>query len=359
MDQLYQNLVKLSTHTKSFYYVDQYRHNKTYRIFLNRYVESTEWQLPNAEESRGIMYEIENDQPICIVSRPMQKFFNKDEIKKEYSTPKYVMNKIDGSLISTYIVNDRIYLKSKGSIQSDHVYKAEKYLESNQELYNILLEYELSGYTVNLEYINPISKYRIVIGYPEEKLIILNCRHRETGEYISFDQIPFNHHAGLVNSAELETVKDQIGIEGYVVIDTNNNWYKLKTDWYISRHRAKDYINQLSKFIELVITEESDDIYQLIIDQPEIYNQLKLIESKVKQLINSIIQTVQTFYISNQHSSRKDYAIAGKTKLTSFEFALAMECYKHRSTELNWDMYFISKIDTIFKPIIEGVSTND
>ncbi len=78
-----------------------------------------------AQKFRGIMFEMDGDTPIRIASRPMEKFFNLNEnpmtMGIDISDVEYIMDKADGSLVSSYVDDGYLYLKSKTSLYSDQV----------------------------------------------------------------------------------------------------------------------------------------------------------------------------------------------------------------------------------------------
>ena len=361
METLYNNLMALSNDSATpFYHSDQVKHDSIYRIFSYHFTDKDSWLLPDALESRGTMFEINRaSEPLRIASRPMSKFFNKGEVDFiEYAEPKVIMDKADGSLISTYKdANGMLWLKSKASLYSDHCIAAMKYLDmpKNAMLKTFLYEMEDEGYTVNLEWVSPDPNFRIVVHYTEPKLIILNARYRETGEY--YDQTLLKTRMGnrvvdvYCDKEVLNHLDEQTGIEGYVVIDTNNNWYKVKTAWYLERHRAKDFINRPVEFIKLVLKEESDDVFALVKDQPKLHDEMVALERKVVDKANTIVNTVTAYWNENKDLTRKEYAIKGQQELNGFEFPLAMQYYG-KGEEPNWTMFLLNavkKIDWGFK----------
>jgi len=351
MKELFNNLMSLADDVNSpFYFVDQERYGDIYRIFSYHYTDKSSWLFPDALEARGSMFEVDKEgNPIRIASRTMQKFFNVGEVDFiEYSgTPTLVMNKADGSLISTFLnSNGELCVKSKASIHSDYAELAMQYINDNPDLKSELFDYENQGFTVNMELVSPIPSFRIVIHYPETSLFILNIRNRNTGEYIDQKLINTNNRVSIHNPDVLNTLETDTGIEGYVVIDTNNVWWKLKTPWYTKRHKAKDFINQPLAFVELVLSEEADDVLLLVADQPYVLDELLTLQHKVITKANEIITKVTKYNNKNNELSRKDYAILGKTELDNIEFVLAMVCYAN-PVEPNWHQYFLKFIKKI------------
>ena len=80
MKELFDNLMALQdpNDISKFFYKDVVTQPGTKcRIFSYNYAAYSDWLLPGALESRGIMFELdENDQPVRIMARPMEKFFN-------------------------------------------------------------------------------------------------------------------------------------------------------------------------------------------------------------------------------------------------------------------------------------------
>jgi len=355
--QLYKDLLALCEGEKTpFYFKDFPLLGEFYRVFSYHAAIPRDFACEASLESRGIMFQTNNSgEYIRIASRPMQKFFNRGE------HPKYdidgsievVMDKVDGSLMSTFLTgNGHLDLKSKTSLNSDHANLSRKILEADNFLYGALEDLELSGYTVNMEFVTPDPRYRIVLHYDKHGLIVLNARHRETGEYLPrgelerlFGDYAYRYLVGLGSVEDLVDFKDQKGIEGYVVIDEFDQWAKLKTPWYIERHRAKDFINRPIAFIELVIKEEIDDVMALL-DQEEVRKQAEEWIWKVTRKMNGIINRVTRHYRQNKSLSRKDFAIKSKSALSNDEFSLAMMYYA-KGEEPDWNDFFLRRVKKI------------
>lgn len=346
MKELYEQLMALCDNDSTpFYFSDQQLVNEHYRIFSYHFTDKESWLLPAALESRGIMFETtEGGEFIRLASRPMQKFFNKGEVDFiDYGDPVYVMHKADGSLISSYQDGDQcIMLKSKASITSDYAKLAMDLMGEDQALFDFILWCELAGYTVNMELVSPDPFFRIVLHYPHPRLIILNVRHRVTGEYMNHNEIPKEYFAGTAEVSALDYLDTVTNIEGYVCIDSNDNWWKEKAAWYLERHRAKDFVNQPNAFILLVLKEEADDVFTLIADQPEIVAEMQVIQHKVITRANRFINVTTKYWQDNKDLTRKEYAIKGKAELGRLEFALAMKYYT-LGDEPDWTGTFIDQ----------------
>ncbi len=350
MKKLFENLKKLTEgDTTPFYSSIQTVGNGYFEIFNYHYTNKDSWLIPDALEARGIMFEItRKGEYIRLASRPMHKFFNKGENDLiEYSDPVLVMNKADGSLISSYVdSNGLLCLKSKGSITSDYANLAMEILNNDATLKDFVAANELAGRTVNMELVSPDPKFRIVLHYKEAKLIVLNCRHRLTGHYLEYVHIPKKYFAGTVDTSVLDHLDSAKNIEGYVVIDDKDNWWKEKTAWYLERHRAKDFINQPNAFIALVLKDEADDVFALLVDQPEILKEMQELQHKVISKANTIVNSVTSYWNKNKELSRKDYAIKGKDTLHPLEFPLAMQFYT-AGDEPDWNNFLLKQVKKI------------
>lgn len=147
MPQLYQNLISTCTADEGFYFKDTQLDSIKYRIFNYRLCSYTAFNtLPSALNCRGIMFNIIDSNDVRLVSLPPEKFFNYDEgngsRQHELGQLGVQMDKIDGSLISTFLHIDNnnqsvVRLKSKASVTSTQAVEAMGLLQGivNQKLY--------------------------------------------------------------------------------------------------------------------------------------------------------------------------------------------------------------------------------
>ena len=196
---LYDDLMSLQT-SDAFYYIDQTIgsgvHAVRYRIFNYRLASYTDFCNPVALESRGIMFKMSpytTDLAVELASLPMEKFFNLHEnpftMNMDLSSIDCIMLKADGSLISTYLHDGELRLKTKGSLLSVQAQDAMEFLQKNE---NATLRLQLqqlatNGFTINMEWCAPNN--RIVVGYMEPSLTILNIRQHSDGSYIDLSDI--------------------------------------------------------------------------------------------------------------------------------------------------------------------------
>lgn len=345
MNHLFSDLTNLTQIVDSpFYSVDQYFNGHHFRIFSYRLASYTDFQHPSALECRGHTFLRD---PISdtwtLVSLPMEKFFNLMEnpftMNLDLSGHAVVMDKLDGSLISTVKVGDSFILKSKTSLHSTQVEMANNILfsESYDSFRSILASCIAKNYTVNMELLHPLNQ--IVISYNEPALRVLNIRSNDTGEYISpvivgfaMEDIVEQYFFGADVDLEsyLLSIKDMKGMEGVVVkklYGNNHLHFKVKTEQYSSLHGLVSNLNSNRRLYELIVMEGMDDAMPLIQNNPVL---LSLVESetvRIRGIMNSVEKEAREFYETNKHLIRKDYAILGQEKLVRNVFNLAIGLY--------------------------------
>ena len=76
---LYNDLFALANSNEAFFFKDQELDNLVYRVFSYRLASYNDFCAPGAFESRGIMFEMDQETPIRLAAMPMEKFFNDSE----------------------------------------------------------------------------------------------------------------------------------------------------------------------------------------------------------------------------------------------------------------------------------------
>lgn len=334
--KLYDNLMAL-TANEAFYFQDFNLDDKTYRIFNYRLASWTEFQLPSALECRGVMFEVDdNAKPMRLASLPMEKFFNLNEnpstMGLDLTKIKRVEVKADGSLMSTYIHNDQLRLKSKGSLFSDQAIAAMKWLGTVPRLKDVLYNITSKGVTVNLEWCSP--EHRIVIGYLQPHLKILNVRNMSFGTYENLSQeaavAPYWIETKLVDDpvAFINAIGTLADTEGFVVQFESGQRVKIKTDWYASLHHAKDSVNNPRRLFEAILDEAIDDLRSMFAGDQVAMALIDTMQQKVDHVYNSCVKMVEEYYEQNKTLDRKAYAIKGQQHFANtLYFSLAMNKY--------------------------------
>lgn len=132
--QIYQDLVTLCGEDNGFFYKDVQLDSITYRIFNYNLCSYEQFHRhPSALNCRGTMFNITDPENVRLVSLPPEKFFNYEEGDghRIHASSAFgvQMEKLDGSLISTYLhmidgTEPILRLKSKASVTSTHAVQA-------------------------------------------------------------------------------------------------------------------------------------------------------------------------------------------------------------------------------------------
>lgn len=384
MNELYNNLMNLcKTEDKCFYSVDHISSFGTkFRVFSYHVAGLTQWMIPDAVECRGIMFEMDEhwNKPLRIASRPMEKFYNLAEVRawnitessiKTIQTPSLTVDSIDryedkadGSLMSSYMDwdpedNTRVnyLLKSKTSIRSEQANDANKWLYDveREDLMEFIIACEEAGYTVNFEWTSP--KNQIVLAYEKPALVILNVRHRDTGEYFANNQLirsdvfkkygvkQFMLDPVVDVEDAIKTMYNQTGIEGYVFVTNEGQRFKLKTNWYVALHKTKDSINNNTQLVCSIVEGVSDDLRQMFIDDPQSLVKIEEFEQAVINEIGNTMSKLKEQYAKHAGMERKDYAIGMKNVFAQdqYYFGIAMKMYQ------NPDLLLVEEIGEVIK----------
>jgi len=326
--QTYTELMALCGSDDAFFFKDCEKDGISYRIFNYRLVSYTQFQKPSALNCRGIMYDVTDPTAPRLVSLPMQKFFNYEEGGVDHSAHQIgcIMEKMDGSLISTYIHQGELAFKSKGSLTSSQAISATKYVNDRPALKDAILDGVSKGFTLNFEYTSPEN--RVVVPYQDERLTLLSARCNSTFE--NYFGSALTRFQGLVpyivepqdgctiSHRELvESVRARTEGEG-VVVEIGERLVKIKSDRYLLLHQTKDSVNSSKRLFEAIIEEATDDLRSLFADDPYVLAKIAAMEAKVQPIFNHIVNTVETFYETNKSLTRKDFAIKVQAEFPQF-----------------------------------------
>lgn len=368
--QLFKEVMDLVSRDESFFYKDFPLEDKVYRIFNYNLASWTSFQQPGAMDCRGIMFEVSDIENPVLASLPPQKFFNYEEGGIDHTICKLgdKMVKMDGSLISTYIHKDQMFLKSKGSLFSIQANEAMALLEKNPEFKKELERLAKQKYTINLEFTSPGN--RIVIPYQEDNLTVLSARNHNTGENLFATKLKqkllaegnFKNILNKMVSYEdlrnheiqqipfVNEIRQEKEGEGYVIefIKEDGNSYlgKVKNLKYIALHNTKDSVNSPKRLFEAIINEASDDLRTMFSDDPFVLKMIEDMEKYVQPIYNHIVNTVREFTQKNKELSKKEFAIKAIGEHPEY-LALLMNAYQGK--ENRFKEFAIKHRKDIFK----------
>lgn len=273
-------------------------------------------------ECRGIIFDTATGE---IIRRPFHKFFNvneKDETQEhviDLSRSHAILEKLDGSMLCPFIVNDQMIWGTKMGA-TDVAKPVEEFVKNNPQ-YVAFSDHVIrfsKGWSPIFEWCS--RKQRIVLDYKEDQLVLTALRNMNTGEYSTFRNLQkFGEEFDIpvVRAFEPQTdMKDFIDyvrgledIEGFVVRFADGHMTKLKCQWYVQIHKAKEAILQDRNIAELVLEDKLDDVKAHL--PAEDRDRLTDFENDFNRAILIVTaQTMQLLYgIRDSGVDRKTFAI--------------------------------------------------
>lgn len=214
-------------------------------------------------ECRGIMFGPQGN----IISRPLHKFFNLLEREETFvenlnlNDLSHVEDKMDGSMVRPVIINGDIRWCTKMGITDGFSDRIEEFVNRDPNLVEIARNFLSIQCTPIFEWYGPQN--RIVVGYQEEGMNLLACRHMISGVYVP-GQLD-GYSVGRQGSPEsmdefVNETRKQKGIEGYIFVFNDGHRVKLKTEEYVRIHKTKDELRYDFYIAQHILNEELDDV---------------------------------------------------------------------------------------------------
>jgi RNA ligase len=165
-------------------------------------------------------------------------------------------------------------------------------------------------------------KNRIVVDYPEDRLILTAIRDNETGAYV-----PYYKMASAANYANIPVVKAVDGLavqnielfvkqirewddgEGVVLRFDNGHMVKVKADDYVLRHKSKDQISHEKNVLQTILDDSVDDLVPLL--TPDDANRLKAFQNAFwASVVDLCIDMDHLFQMGvEKYPNKKDFAV--------------------------------------------------
>jgi len=221
-------------------------------------------------ECRGLLFYKDG----TIMARRLHKFFNVNERDEtqfaliNFSQPHVILEKLDGSMITPVVTDAGIRWGTKMGI-TDVGMGAELFVAHHPNYAEFAELYIERGKTPIFEWCS--RKQRIVIDYPEDRLVLIAIRNNETGEYASYKQLQTyaeSYNIDIVKTYEgtadnmshlMDETKAAEGVEGYIIRFDDGHMLKIKGEWYLRIHKTKDNLTHEKNVVELLVTEKMDD----------------------------------------------------------------------------------------------------
>lgn len=225
---------------KNFYnktYNARVKYNEEKGLFCPMYdMVKTDFSKIGSLATRGTVFALNEDGVFegKVACLPFFKFFNYDEKHAYRGTDEdivMVQMKMDGSLIKVFNHNDEWIVATNGTPVASPEFKElfEKTLGVTTNNFDTVLNKE---HTYLFELCTPDNKIVVQYETPQVKLLMVRCKH--TFEELMLEESP---HFDIVDMLE-DFDPSTVGIEGAVIVYSDGNRIKSKTNWYKSLHRS-------------------------------------------------------------------------------------------------------------------------
>jgi RNA ligase len=220
-------------------------------------------------EARGIKFDLTTGK---IISRPYHKFFNygeRPDLNILFPSDNMTLEKLDGSMITPVILSSNcVRFMTKMGI-TDTSEKAETFAKKNLIFHSIEEQVlENPDFTFIFEYCS--NDNQIILSYPQPKLVLTGCRNTVMGNYLPYHDLRMLADimgVPVVQPRPLSDIKAYQKLnkdeEGIILRSHTGHRVKVKTDWYVSVHRAKDTITKESSIVCMIVDNTLDDFMQV------------------------------------------------------------------------------------------------
>ena len=272
---------------------------------------------PIRRECRGIKFDAATGNTLA---RPFHKFFNIGERAEtqpesiDFTRPHWIMSKVDGSMIHPMIVNGALVLSTRMG-RTKHAMTAERHLTAT--LSSWFEECLTAGWTPICEWIAPDN--RIIIKYPDSKLVLLAIRNTVSGDYMGPDAVSDGSRRAGIEAVDLHpswdgdarafmasvaALKDE---EGYVIRFADGLWLKCKAVDYVQKSSAKSAITLEKNALAAILSGTMDDVKPLLADED-----LRAIEAYERGVLAGVAETatrITALVAAGANADQKTFAV--------------------------------------------------
>jgi RNA ligase len=227
-------------------------------------------------ECRGLVFDLDGK----LINRRYHKFFNVNERDEtaihaiDWSRPHVILEKLDGSMVSPCFVHGHLRWMTKMGL-TDTSMEAEVFVASRPDYAEFARHYLKYGFTPIFEWCS--NKNRIVLDYPEDRLVLTAMRENDSGNYLLQDALErIGEHYGIevvkaydVSSSKhpshiIDMVRAAEDAEGVVVRFDDGHMVKIKSDWYVRIHKIKSLLGQERDVVSLILNNQLDDMLPVL-----------------------------------------------------------------------------------------------
>jgi len=272
-------------------------------------------------ECRGITFDLKTGQ---VIARKFHKFHNLNEKVEtqpeniDFSQPHWILEKLDGSMITPMAVNGAIRFNTKMGLTGIAL-QIDAYAKGKTQLIEFCKFVLAAGMTPMFEWCS--RSQRIVIDHPVDRLVLLAIRENVTGEYMDYDKLVqlgaqygvevVRQVPGTADNIErlMEEVRGLEGEEGWIIRFADGHMLKMKAEQYLRLHKSLDGLRFEKDVIRMIIGNQLDDIKGLL--PPDLVARVdsfaKEIHSNIKKLASDLFWTAQASY-DNFNGGKKRFA---------------------------------------------------
>lgn len=282
------------------------------------------WEM--RRECRGLLF----DNRGFIVSRPFHKFFNVNQLEEtqanliDMGRDHKIMVKEDGSMVRPFWLDGHAVRWATRKGESDTInflrkdfpdMFGEDSYDCHSQRYQQMFFQLQNNYTPIYEYVGPNNKH--VVSYDKPRLILLAVRDNHSGQYFNIhDKEMFMYANDVVDVLEspnnieefMETIRVLKGSEG-AVITFGNEYYKVKAEDYVLKHRARDAVAKKRHIWTMILDGTLDDFIPLLNDADKAI--VDETEKEFWKLFYAARDGVEEFAIDcvNKYGNKKDFAM--------------------------------------------------
>ena len=278
--------------SKQFFRKDLIFQNREIAVYHYKQGNFEEFEKFNAWELRGLTFVKNEDNWERFLG--IHKFFELNQApgwKEEDLIDKKVLKvseKIDGTFVHPILIDNKVYFKSKLRFDSLQAKRAQDMYENNENLKKYVDKKLNEGKIPLFEYFSP--KTQVVMDYKEEKLVLIQVRDLNTGEYdLAFEEEAKKFGVEVAPVCEPKPLRDYleeknvcVSKEGWVMIFEGMKFVKVKTDEYLKRHKILGDLRE-NVIISNILDEKIDEIKGILNKKSEKYQFVKEIENKFNQ----------------------------------------------------------------------------
>lgn len=310
-------------------------------------------------EARGLIFSSRTGQ---LLRRPYHKFFNLNErnetlaAKVDLSAPHVILEKLDGSMVTPVVVGDKLAWATKLGITGVAM-DAAAHVEKHPEIEHFCDSWIGLGYTPIFEWMSRSNK--IVVDHPVDRMVLTAIRRNIDGHYLSYrDMMGAGERTGVevvgtVNVKDLRDVADMEDTEGVVVRFDDGHMIKVKSSWYVLRHKSKEAINQEKNVLDMIVNDQVDDVVGMLTEDEA--RRLRTFQGAVLTGMHDYAHFILGLMASIRGKSRKDFALLYDKDFDKMARAIVFKHFDDNPEDVNFypDIY-----NTILDAIRKNLSSN-